>query len=656
MKRILLIAPEFVQNYVVAPELRKSMPNLPLLQAEAFTTPLHLATIAALTPDDVEVDLWDETIHGLIDEETEFDQKYNLVGITTRTLTLPRAKEIAYLFRQQGIPVAVGGAGVSVAPEDCRDDFDILFIGEAELTWPQFIKDWKAGIQRQEYRQITFPDMSLSPPPRWDSIADKMPYYIVGGVQTSHGCPFDCEFCGIPALFGNRMRHKPVDRVLEEVAMLQRLGMDSIYFYDSNFIGNPSYAKTLLRELVILNNSFEQPMRFQGEFSITMARDDEILALLADANFGMLLVGIESTNEESLRETNKLQNLRRNLIEDCRKVMSYGLEVCGAMIAGFDHDTPEVFDRHFQFIQDAYIPVPVVNLLKAWHGTNLTSRLLKEGRLLDIDKIIYDEKSFLKRDNRGATNIIPKQMTRFELFTGYLDLLERIHDWDNFAVRVKAFISNIKRQPNIKPEKEPEGGLPPSLNNFLLSLDEKARSTIFSIFLHTRQHAPFMMHKVAGIIGRQYLQVSKLPLLREAITKQIEFEESVDIEKFIKKPDLAEVSVSESFKEAYFEIFSDIYEKVHNSLTDANRTYEALIAVFTDFIGRVGNTFNTFSEHHKKSLHEVANCVIAKKNSTSRNLTSVFVNGALDIPKEEAAVRVLKAVEQELQMRKNAER
>ena len=142
MKRILLVAPDFEDEF----------PFPPFFGVKNLMVPLHLATIAALTPGDFEVDMWDEPVHGRIDESTNL-KDYHLVGVTGYLSHIPRAKEIAQIFRQRGIPVAIGGVGVSGAPEYCRDAFDILFVGEAELTWPRFIADWKAGDYRSEYRQ-----------------------------------------------------------------------------------------------------------------------------------------------------------------------------------------------------------------------------------------------------------------------------------------------------------------------------------------------------------------------------------------------------------------------------------------------------------------------------------------------------------------------
>lgn len=159
MKKILLICTDVVWD--VAPY--KGISKLPFVKTKAIMAPLHLATIAALTPDDIEVDLWDEAVHGQIDESTEFPKEYHLVGITGYAVHLSRAKQVAQIFRKRGIRVAIGGVGVSAAPETCRGFFDILLIGESELIWPRFIADWKAGNYRNEYRQVAKPDLAISP-------------------------------------------------------------------------------------------------------------------------------------------------------------------------------------------------------------------------------------------------------------------------------------------------------------------------------------------------------------------------------------------------------------------------------------------------------------------------------------------------------------
>ena len=169
IKNILLVIPDRMEYVEIV--------NLPFIKAKAFMAPLQMATIAALTPEGIEVDIWDELVCGRIGEDTDLDKDYDLVGITGYAVDLPRTKAIAQIFRRRGITVVIGGPGVSSAPERYRNDFDVCFIGEAEETWPEFIADWQAGSYRAEYRQVIPPNLGASPVPRWDILGDNIKSY-----------------------------------------------------------------------------------------------------------------------------------------------------------------------------------------------------------------------------------------------------------------------------------------------------------------------------------------------------------------------------------------------------------------------------------------------------------------------------------------------
>jgi len=602
MKRILLVNPLSVG---FESSFYAQIVNIPGRGTMGTTPPLGLATIAALTPDDIEVDLWDEAVNGQIEASTEL-KHYDLVGLTAYSSHLSRANEIGRIFRQGGVLTAIGGGGVSAEPERCRDTFDILFLGEAELTWPRFLTEWKTGHYRKVYRQVTKPDLALSPPPRWDSF--NMNVYLFGVVQTTRGCPFDCEFCDVVQLFGRRSRHKPIDRVLEEVATLERLGMRRIIFCDDNFIGVPRFAKDLLRELVVLNRSFRHPVSFSTQLSINVAKDDEMLELFADADFSTLFIGIESPNKESLKEANKLQNYYTDLFADVRKIQSYGLGVRAAMIVGFDHDDTTIFDEHFRFLQEACIPNFSVTILRAPPGTRLWTRLCKEGRLVQ-----YDEDRF-SSVAQCVTNIIPKQMTRVELYAGYRSLIERLYDWSNFAARVKGMVSGIERQPHVPERRRWTRQDMIALAGFALSASgKKARRAIFSILWHTLRHAAYMLQHVGVMIAVHCREVDRLlgPVW-EAIQTQIELETSEDFQlKMVEDC----IVFPEPFAKSYKEILPEIHQRVYWGLTDKARTNDVLIAVFTEFVAQRGRSFEQLEERHKTFLYGLCDRTLARENS-----------------------------------------
>jgi len=646
------------------------------LQAKTWLTPLNLATIAALTPDDVELDLWDEAIQGPIEESTAL-KDYDWVGISCLSFRLSRAKEIAQFFHKLGIPVAIGGPGVSSAPEKYRDDFDILFIGEAELTWPQFIADWKAGNYQKEYRQVLRPDFSISPIPKWDGIADHIADYYAGAVQTTRGCPFDCEFCDVIYLLGRRPRHKPIDQVLEEIRVIQKLDLNAVFLCDDNFIGNVRYAKDLLREIIALNQTFPKPISFQTQLTINVAKDDELLELLADANFSQFMIGVETPNVESLIETNKPQNYTVDLVEAAKKIMSYGFIIKAALVVGFDHDTTDIFDRQFEFLQESCIPVTSLHILEAPDGTRLWARLYGEGRLISNESRSH----YHYGGRRYGTNIVPKGMTRVELLEGYADLLQRCSLWSDFAYRVKGMVSGVKRRPNV-PDAFPDftekkldsvlslltmakksgmidalplgrGGDSKGFNyfkEFFLLKDDEVRNAIFDIIRHTLCHAPFMLDRVIRLILFNYSQRVYLSEHLEALHHQIDTEKSGEF-----TPEVAKgiILIPESFKQIYNTIFPEIYERVYQGLKDKTRVEEALIEIFTDFIIRWGRSLEQFEEHHRLFLQEIADRTIAKENKALGGKSVVFQQGEYEIPdfkKIGLADDILKYVQQELRV------
>ena len=415
----------------------------PLLRKSAFVPPLALATLAALTPDDIEVRIWDEHARGPVTDFAGFD----LVGITAYSSQLPRARALAATVRAAGIMTVIGGPGPTSDPEGCRDDFDIVFVGEAETTWPEFLADLREGRRpHREYRPLALPDMAQSPPPRWDALVADMPAYVAGPVQVSRGCPFDCEFCGVWQTFGRKMRTKPIDQVIDEIQALQQLGARSILFCSDNFYGAPKYAKALLHRLLDYNRTLTSPLIYSAELDINISRDDEILALLADTGFASLLIGIESPNKESLVEMRKRQNLRGDLITNIHRVQSFGVPIDGSIVVGFDHDTTAIFDEMFEFLQESNMPLPRPHMLKAIPGTELHKRLVGQNRVID-SRAITGAVASEYLDAVVYSNVVPAGMSRAELVAGYGELVRKIFDWDNFSARLLGFVEGVTREP-----------------------------------------------------------------------------------------------------------------------------------------------------------------------------------------------------------------
>lgn len=402
---------------------------LPVLGKRCIFPNLSMPTVAGLTPREHEVTLCDENV-----EEIDFDVEADIVGVTGYIVHKQRMIEIVEEFRRRGRFVVVGGPHASLCPEEWRGRCDVLFVDEAEETWPQFLRDFQAGTWKTEYRPAEKPDLSLSPVPRFDLL--KVDRYHAMTIQFARGCPFQCEFCDIIVVYGRRPRAKRVEQVLAEIEECHRLGARQVFVVDDNFIGNKKLAKELLREIARWGRAHGYPIDFNTEVSLNVAQDEELLELLRDAHFTTVFVGIESPRVESLQESKKTQNTRGDLVESVRKIQSYGIQVQAGMIVGFDADDPSIFAEQLRFIQEARIPVSMTGMLQAMPKTPLHERVAREGRLLADstgDQFVF-------------SNIEPRRMTRRELYEGYRKLIAELYDFRNYRERTLAFILNRGRQ------------------------------------------------------------------------------------------------------------------------------------------------------------------------------------------------------------------
>ncbi len=413
--------------YLIAPKNPESFWTfdraLPSLGKRCVFPNLSLPTVAGLTPPGHDVVLCDENV-----EPVDFETDADVVGLTGYVVHKRRILELAEAFRRRGKLVVAGGPFATLCPEELRDRVDVLFVGEAEHTWPAFLRDLEDGRARAEYRQADPPSMLDSPPPRFDLL--KVQRYRSMTIQFARGCPYNCEFCDIIVMYGRRPRTKSVAQVLAEVEAIHRLGVHNIFVVDDNFIGNKKEAKALLRALAEWQGARGYPIEFMTEMSLNVAQDDELLDLMKRAHFATIFVGIESPRRASLAESNKSQNLREDLVAAVHRVQAAGIEVMAGMIVGFDHDDPSIFEEQFRFIQEARIPISMTGMLNAVPKTPLHARLKAAGRL--VAESVGDQFVF--------TNIVPAGMSRRELYEGYRTLLRRLYDYRNYRRRSMAFI------------------------------------------------------------------------------------------------------------------------------------------------------------------------------------------------------------------------
>ena len=292
----------------------------------------------------------------------------------------PDALEIVSLAKNARKPVIVGGPDVTSSPDHYAEaNFRVL--GEAEGIIDEFIDAWEAGERQGLFEAPKFKiDVTKTPIPRFDLL--KQHQYLYLGIQFARGCPFTCEFCDIIELYGRVPRTKAAKQMLAELDALYSAGYRGhLDFVDDNFIGNKKAVKAFLPHLIAWQKAHGYPFAFSTEASINLADDDALLALMREANFFTIFVGIESPDTDTLIATQKKQNTRRSLAQGVEKILRAGIYVNAGFILGFDSENGSVADGMIACIEDTAIPVCMVGLLYALPTTQLTRRLAAEGRL-----------------------------------------------------------------------------------------------------------------------------------------------------------------------------------------------------------------------------------------------------------------------------------
>ncbi|HEV2550374.1 MAG TPA: radical SAM protein [Stellaceae bacterium] len=386
---------------------------LPLIGKRAALPVAALPLLAALTPAEHRVTIIDENV-----EAIDFARcaRADIVGVTGMVVQRRRMREILTELKRRGAFTVVGGPWVSVSEDYFGDLADVVFVGEAEETWPRFLADRAQGHAARRYEQSEKTDMTRVPAPRLDLLA--MRHYAFGSVQFSRGCPFQCEFCDIIVVFGRRPRLKTPPQITAELDGLRAQGMAIAFIVDDNLIGNKKAVKELLSHVIGWQRSHGYPMIFVTEASVDLADDAEMMRLMVEANIVIVFVGIESPNEESLRETKKLQNLRRggSLVEKVRRIQDAGMEVWAGMILGFDNDDERVFAAHRNFLAEARVSTAMVGMLSAIPKTPLHARLATAGRLDPAD------------EPASGTNVLPLNLSREALSEGYVRLMAELYE------------------------------------------------------------------------------------------------------------------------------------------------------------------------------------------------------------------------------------
>jgi radical SAM superfamily enzyme YgiQ (UPF0313 family) len=328
--------------------------------------PLTLATLAGLTPRDVEVEVIDDRI-----ESIDYDAPRDLVGISVKTFTARRAYQIAAEFRRRGVPVVLGGHHPTLLPEEAGQQADAILVGEAEGPWSRLLADAERGrLQSVYHQEETLALVNIRPD---YSVFDRKKYLPVAMIETTRGCPYSCSFCSVTTFFGRTFRHRPTAEVVAQVVSMRK----PLYFFvDDNIVADREAAKELFRALIPLN------IRWISQASLTMTRDRELMKLMRQSGCAGVLVGIETIDRDNLKQIRKSWNTVGIGYKEALKIArDHGISIVGSFVLGMDSDTPESLDALLDFtLQERFFAV-LFNVLTPYPGTDLYREMSGARRL-----------------------------------------------------------------------------------------------------------------------------------------------------------------------------------------------------------------------------------------------------------------------------------
>ncbi len=415
--RVLLLSPEKPETFWTLKHICK------FTGRKALVPPLGLITVAALLPPQWDCRLVDLHTGPVTEEDWRWADLVMVSGMLIQQEGLLRLVREA---KERGKTVAVGGPYPTSVPQKVLEaSADFLVRGEAEDIMPRFLSALAEKKPQRVFEEDGKPDITKSPIPRFDLL--NLNDYAIPGVQTSRGCPYNCEFCDVVSLYGRKPRHKTPDQVLAELETLYRLGWRrDVFICDDNFVGYQGHAQAVLNKLIPWMKERGEPFSFWTQASVNLGQDKEMIDLLTEANFSTVFTGVESTDEEVLLQNRKFQNIKNPLGQDVSSICTNGLSVMVSFVIGFDNEKKGVDERICAFVEEHSIPFVVLNILQALPNTNLWDRLKKEGRLIE-ERSSGDTQDFL-------LNYIPTRPAE-EILAEYTATIDRLYEPSRYLER-----------------------------------------------------------------------------------------------------------------------------------------------------------------------------------------------------------------------------
>ncbi len=405
---------------------------LRFISKKAAVPPLGLITVSAMLPETWEKKLVDMNVSNLHTADIRWA---DYVFISAMYIQKESVDRIIEECVKQNVKIVAGGP-LFTQEYNNYPVIDHFILNEAEITLPPFLKDLETGRQPDKvYRTDEYADIKSTPVPDYHLLSRKD--YAFMNIQVTRGCPFSCDFCEITSLLGHKVRMKDPSQVIKEMDSLYNLNWRGpVVIVDDNFIGNKNEIKrNLLPVMKKWMQIHDYPFVFNTETSVNLADDEDLMKLMVETGFTSTFVGIETPDEKSLQNCNKGQNENRDLLQSVRKMQNAGLQVSGGFIVGFDSDTPDVFQKQIDFIQQSGIVAAMVGLLNAPKNTSLYKRLESENRLTT---------EATGNNTDSSMNFVPK-MNSFELIAGYKKIIQNIYAIKPYYERVRQFLLNYKR-------------------------------------------------------------------------------------------------------------------------------------------------------------------------------------------------------------------
>ncbi len=352
---------------------------------------IALGIISALTPNDFEVEIIEEEL-----TQIDYDKECEIVGISCMTSNANRSYEIADEFKRRGKTVVLGGIHPTVLPDEALRHCDSVVIGEAEGSWGNLLEDYKNNKLKQKYNS-NHPELSDYPCPKREK-EKGIRIFNVKPVLTTKGCPYNCSFCSVHNVFGNKIRHIPVEKVIEDIVLSEGT---NFLFVDDNIMGYPTYAKKLFKELIPLK------IKWVGQSSISFVKDEELMKLAYKSGCKGLFFGLESVSKNQLKKFRKNFKDISEIENAIQKIEDFGILFHASLVFGFDDDPESIFDDTLEFLMKNKIMATSINILTPYPGTQLYDQFKKEGRLLTEDWQYYDTNNVVYMPK----NISPRSLT-----------------------------------------------------------------------------------------------------------------------------------------------------------------------------------------------------------------------------------------------------